>query len=333
MVQEQIKKLTLLINTVILILVFGLMGFFYLSDAWFLVWFSIPTAGVYLTGFYLIKKDMLDLYVRLVYGWLTLYMSLATLCLGYSFGFHLYSISMIPIIFYTEYMAYQLKTRSFSTTLYSALAIAAYLITTGYSLFNEPVYKVDSRIAGVFFITNSIVVLGFVTFYSKVMIKMVIAAEEKLSDRANKDRLTHLFNRHYMMEQLKEAYEDDHYYYIAMIDIDNFKGINDNYGHGGGDEVLRKVAMTMEKHCQGSTVSRWGGEEFLILTKEATDLIESLREEVESMTVDFEDKKISFTITAGVAKKDKSIKLDKWIDAADEKLYFGKNNGKNRVVT
>lgn len=56
---------------------------------------------------------------------------------------------------------------------------------------------------------------------------MIIASEKMLSDRANKDRLTKLFNRHYMMERLKEAYDDNEEYNIAMIDIDNFKMIND----------------------------------------------------------------------------------------------------------
>ena len=108
MVMHDLKKLTRLINTIILVMVFGLMGFFAISKATFMVWFSIPTALVYILGFFLIQNDRLDIYLRMVYGWLTLYMSLATVCLGYEFGFHLYCMSMIPIIFYTEYMAYKL---------------------------------------------------------------------------------------------------------------------------------------------------------------------------------------------------------------------------------
>ena len=332
MVQEQIKKLTLIINTVILFLVFGLMFFFWMCNASFLVWFSLPTAAIYIFGFYLILKDNLDLYVRLVYGWLTLYMSITTICLGYSFGFHLYSMSMIPIIFYTEYMAYKLKTKTINTVIYSSLVIAAYLITTGYSAYMRPIYETDQRIAGIFWITNSIVVLGFVTFYSRIMIKMVIASEEQLSERANTDRLTHLYNRHYMMERLKEAYDDDESYIIAMIDIDNFKTINDKYGHSAGDKVLCKVAFMMEDICKGSIVSRWGGEEFLILTKDSYGLIEKLRQAVEEMQIESDGQTINVTLTAGIEQKNKEVSLDRWIMASDEKLYFGKNNGKNRVI-
>ena len=332
MVLEELKKLTLVINTVILFLVFGLMGFFWYCHATFLVWFSIPTAAVYIVGFFFIKKGYLDLYVRLVYGWLTLYMSITTLCLGSDFGFHLYSLSMIPIIFYTEYMAYKINTKTINTVFYSALVIATYLITTGYSAYSGPIYETDSNIAGVFWLTNSVVVLGFLTFYSRVLVKMTIASDKELSDRANKDRLTRLYNRHYMMEKLKEAYNDNETYNIAMLDIDNFKSINDKYGHAAGDEVLIRVASTMEDICKDSVVSRWGGEEFLILTKADHELIEKLRSAVENLNVVFEDQTIAVTVTAGVEQKKKEVTVDKWIVAADEKLYFGKNNGKNRVI-
>lgn len=93
-----------------------------------------------------------------------------------------------------------------------------------------------------------------------------------------------------MMERLKEAYEDDKPCGIAMIDIDNFKSINDRYGHSAGDEVLRKVAQTIKETCTDCIASRWGGEEFLILTGSDSGLIEQLRKAVENLTIEFEDK-------------------------------------------
>ena len=333
MVQKEIRKLTLAINATILIMVFALMGFFMMCRARFLIWFSIPTAAVYIIGFILIRKNKLNIYVRMVYGWLTLYMSIATVCLGYGFGFHLYSMSMIPIIFYTEYMAFRLGTKSINTAIYSAMVIIAYLASTGYSVYAKPVYETDLRIAGAFWVFNSLAVLSLVIFYSRLMINMITDSEKELSERANKDRLTHLYNRHYMMERLKEAYEDDKPCGIAMIDIDNFKSINDRYGHSAGDEVLRKVAQTIEETCTDCTASRWGGEEFLILTGSDSGLIEKLRKAVEDLTIEFEDKVIKVTLTAGFEPKNKELTLDKWIVSADEKLYRGKNSGKNRVIT
>ena len=74
MILENLKKLTYIVNTVILILVFGLMGFFYIIKATFLVYFSIPTALVYLIGYVMISRNHLYGYVCFVYMWLTLYM-------------------------------------------------------------------------------------------------------------------------------------------------------------------------------------------------------------------------------------------------------------------
>lgn len=333
MIASKIKKLTFIINTVIFVLVFILMGFFAFAHATFLVWFSIPTAIVYVIGYILIFKDKLSFYVKMVYGWLTLYMSITTIFLGYNFGFHLYTMSMIPIIFYTEYMAFRLKTKPTNTIAYTVFVVLAYLLSTGYASYAEPVYEVDRRIAGAFWLFNSLIVLGFVTSYSRLLIKLIIASETRLEERANRDRLTHLYNRHYMMERLKEAYADDEEYYIAMLDIDNFKSINDKYGHQAGDEVLKKVAAAMDEVCKDCQVSRWGGEEFLILTKDGESVIEKLRQKVESLEIEFEGQPLKVTITAGIEPKDKNIKLNKWIVAADEKLYSGKNSGKNRVVT
>ena len=106
------KKMTYGVNTVILLLVFGLGYFFCMVNAPFLIYFSIPTVFVYLVGYYFIAKELLHIYVWMVYIWLTLYMSIATVCLGYAYGFHLYCFSMIPVMFVTEYMAYKLERRS-----------------------------------------------------------------------------------------------------------------------------------------------------------------------------------------------------------------------------
>jgi diguanylate cyclase (GGDEF)-like protein len=135
-----------------------------------------------------------------------------------------------------------------------------------------------------------------------------------------------------MMKRLNEAYDDDKDHYIAMIDVDDFKKINDVYGHIAGDEVLKKIAEAMNDVCRDCKVSRWGGEEFLILTDDGTETIEKLRKTVEDIRLEYEGREIKVTITAGVEEKDKSVALNKWIVAADEKLYIGKQNGKNTVV-
>ena len=160
-------------------------------------------------------------------------------------------------------------------------------------------------------------------------------SEEKLKEMSYADRLTGLYNRHFMMEELSDLSRCNTGDALAMIDIDNFKKINDVYGHNAGDYVLKKLADIMRVSCHDQIVSRWGGEEFLILLKDMTDVyehLETLRKAVESSEFVYEDRKIDVTITIGYAMKKDTASLDEWIRKADEKLYYGKNNGKNVVI-
>lgn len=334
---KSIKKLTFTINTFILFLVFGLAAFFYYCKATFLLWFSIPTAVVYVLGFYLISREKLEHYVRLVYFWLSLYMSVTTICLGYKLGFHLYCLSMIPIIFYTEYMAEKIGKKKINAVVVSGLIVICYLLSTGYASFQGPVYEVDNSIAGLFWIFNSAIVLFFLIAYSGIMLGMVHDYESRITDIAHKDRLTGLFNRHYMMTKLESAMDEEGDVFVGMADIDNFKQINDKYGHNAGDYVLEKLAKIMNEECKGAEISRWGGEEFLILAKGDAEktgyaLLEKLRKRVESEEFVFEKEHIAVTLTIGVSTRLSGQTVDLWVKDADDKLYFGKKNGKNRVI-
>lgn len=328
-----IRKFTLIVNSVILALVFGLMAFFWMCGATILVWFSIPTTVVYLIGYYLIMTGRYDIYVRMVYTWLTIYMGLTTVCLGNSFCFQLYSLSMIPIIFYTEYMAHKMKRATVSGTLVSLLIVFIYVVCSGYNLFYDPVYKVDEVYSIVFWIVNSLTVFSFLIFYSRFLVTMIISSEEKLTDMALKDRLTGLYNRHYIIGCLENVPADSEAF-VAIADIDDFKKINDTYGHNAGDYVLAHLADIMRKNFASETVSRWGGEEFLILLEKSSDplVLESFRQTVEKEEFVFEGTKIAVSVTIGYAMRKGEASIDSWVQTADGKLYEGKKSGKNRVI-
>ena len=334
---KRIRRFTYIINTIIFALVIGLAGFFFLCKATILLWFSIPTALVYVVGYFLIKKDRLDIYVRLVYFWITIYMCLCTVCLGYKIGFHLYCFSMIPIIFYTEYMADKLNRPKVNAFVVSGIVAICYLLSTGYTALNGPLYATDNSIAGAFWATNSVIVIAFLVFYSRLMLSLIGDYENKLQDAALKDQLTGLYNRRYMQDELERVSTEGKEYFLAMVDIDDFKQINDQHGHNAGDYVLSNVARIMKETCTMSRISRWGGEEFLILTSgpisgTGLELIETLRKRIESEDFVFEDTHISVTITSGLAEFTADRSVDKWVDEADDKLYLGKGSGKNKVV-
>ena len=333
---NNIRKIANTINSVILIMVFGLMGFFKMCDVDFLVYFSIPTAMVYIIGYILINKGMLTAYVRMVYFWLTFYMCVTTVCLGYTYGFHLYCFSMIPIAFVTEYMAYKLGTKG-TKAMYMSIAISImYIFCTGYVGIYGPVFYRDQKYAAFFWMFNAAIVFFFLIFYSSYLINMIITSEEKLKEIAHKDRLTKLYNRHYMIDHLESLPDGPDAGYLAMADIDNFKKINDVYGHNAGDLILKTVAEKLNGFCSGSVTSRWGGEEFLIyLPADGHDVLavlDKVREEISKNVVHFEDKDISVTVTIGLYRRRDGQTIDEWVQQVDKNLYIGKNNGKNKVV-
>ena len=331
-----VKKVAAVVNTVILLLVFGLAAFFVFINVPFLVAFSIPTACIYLVGYYLIYKDKLDFYVWMVYCWLTLYMGVTTVCLGYGYGFHLYCFSMIPVMFVTEYIAYKLGRRSMKALSVSIVIAVFYIICTGYAAYFGPIYERDQKAAAFFWIFNALIVFGFLIYYTKYLIKSVISSEEKLREAALVDRLTRLYNRHYMFDRLSEVTAEDRLYVLAMVDIDGFKQINDTYGHNGGDEVLQVVSERMRSVCTDCEISRWGGEEFLMIfdlpLEEAIQKLEKLRISIESSPVLFDGREIYVTITIGAAARSSGQSLDAWVGEADSRLYYGKQNGKNRII-
>jgi len=332
---SDVRRTALLVNTVILALVFGLMGFFHMCGADFLTLFSIPTAAVYVIGYVLIFSDKLDIYVWMIYFWLTLYMCITTLCLGYGYGFHLYCFSMIPVMFVTEYIAYKLHRRSMRAMTVSCVIAAFYILCTGYVACFGPIYERDQKYAAFFWIFNALIVFGFLIYYTNYMIRAVILSEKKLIEAAHVDRLTKLYNRHYMLDRLNSLPADSESF-LAMSDIDNFKRINDTYGHNAGDEVLKTVAAKLRSMCDGCEVARWGGEEFLILSAEplpdGVEMLEKLRKSVAGETVSFNGTEISVTLTIGVAVRESWQNVEEWVQAADKKLYYGKNSGKNKVV-
>ncbi|MBP5745025.1 MAG: GGDEF domain-containing protein [Lachnospiraceae bacterium] len=333
MIQARTVKMTYIVNTVILFMVFGLLAFFKAIDAAFLVYFSIPTAFIYIIGFYLIGRGKLSTYVWMVYLWLTIYMGVTTVCLGYSFGFHLYCMSMIPIMFVSEYMAYRIDKKSLKAVYVSLGVAAVYLLSTGYVSHFGPVYERDEKVATVFWLMNSILVFGFLIFYTDWLIKLIIQSEEKLKEIAHIDKLTGLYNRHYMMEILNNEKGNERF--LAIADIDLFKNINDNYGHNSGDHVLKTIARILKEGLDSADICRWGGEEFLLLAKgdinKGREVLENLRKRVENEDLSFEGKEIRATITIGGAVREENESVDKWIQRADEKLYIGKGKGRNKV--
>lgn len=126
---------------------------------------------------------------------------------------------------------------------------------------------------------------------------------------------------------------------LAVFDIDHFKSVNDTYGHGGGDDVLKAVAATCQATLRsGDVLARLGGEEFALLlpesdTAEATGAAERLRMEIERMRVpSLPDLRVTASFGVAPFSSDYGF-TDEWLAAADRELYRAKHDGRNRTRT
>ncbi len=166
-------------------------------------------------------------------------------------------------------------------------------------------------------------------------------ATTRMDYLARTDPLTGLPNRRDMMERLaREVARFDRYgtlFSLILFDIDDFKLVNDRYGHETGDKVLRNVASIFGRELRKSdTCARWGGEEFLVLcpetgTVEAVIVGEKCRKAIAESAVEARECRIGVTVSGGVSAIAAGFDIDALIRGADDSLYRAKDAGKNLI--
>ena len=164
----------------------------------------------------------------------------------------------------------------------------------------------------------------------------------KLTEDASVDPLTKLWNRRSLTNAVTEAIntmEHVDVFSVVMMDIDDFKKVNDTYGHDTGDEVLVSLADIIKQEVRtGDFSCRWGGEEFLLFAHGPRNEVQYVAERIleKLKNTNFDDKKggsFNVTLTAGVAEFKYGAQLRTVIEAADKRLYYGKTHGKNQIVS
>jgi len=164
-------------------------------------------------------------------------------------------------------------------------------------------------------------------------------AKEKIKEQSYLDELTKAFNRKAYNEKIHQEFDlfkrYDTPFCIAMYDIDNFKSINDTYGHDIGDKVLIEMTQVVQSHIRSTDkLFRVGGEEFIILFSSSVlsstlIALEHIRKSIESMEM-VENKKI--TISTGLTQVIRDDEVDTIYKRVDKLLYISKNSGKNKVT-
>lgn len=165
---------------------------------------------------------------------------------------------------------------------------------------------------------------------------------EQVKNIAATDPLTNIHNRRYFFDmaskELKRSSRHHSPMCLLALDIDNFKSINDTYGHLCGDEVLVAVASACAKQLRDYDIfARIGGEEFSILLPntqlyEAQLFAERILATIRQLTIPYEDLDLTITLSIGIAKYDETCHtLESLMDRADQALYQAKDNGRNKL--
>lgn len=168
--------------------------------------------------------------------------------------------------------------------------------------------------------------------------RSMVKVQTALRRQIERDPLTGLFNRRSGEKRLDELQRSGHSYALAIGDIDFFKKFNDSFGHECGDEVLKAVARVLsDSMARQGFVIRWGGEEFLIAFDNFTAVTAAVKageilQAVRDNLVEYNGETHAVTMTFGVAEGYSDRPISEQINAADAKLYEGKEAGRNRVV-
>ena len=305
--------------------------FFLIAKVYSLVWYSAATILFYLFCFYLIKKKKYYPYALLCGNEYFGYIITTTLLVGFASGFHLYLIGLAVTSFFATYFSKNKKISG--SLLWAEISIGLYLMLYFVSNKNGPKYLIPAWMSTTFMTVHIVVVFLFIAFYLFTFTKYALFLENKMMEQSRTDELTQINNRYGLYDFFRKE-EDISTKSLALFDIDNFKVINDTYGHVAGDVILKRIAQIMNEVLKGSFTCRYGGEEFIVVldSEGSFEKLEELRKAIEKEVIEYEGHKHKITVTIGVAKYGKDITVEKWIKQADEKMYQGKNSGKNKTV-
>ena len=306
---------------------------------------NVGSVLFYLASFLLLKSGKTTIYICAAFMEIMVHMFFAVISMGWEFGFQLYFIGCLAIVFYVDYFSVKLGKSHIKGSRFSAISGLLYLVTLLVTRFWGHIYNTSKNLAFAGLIINSVVVFGLITVFFGMLTNIALYYEDALSDQATHDKLTGMVNRHFLVEKLEHIYaeQDMSSYWLAILDIDDFKAINDKYGHLCGDFVLKSMAEIIKNICGDRTVCRWGGEEFVIVgsdngldakgRKLESVILEEIRRNVAIKDFVYDNKTtVNMTVTIGMARYQEGQTVDEWINLADSRLYLGKHSGKNQVV-
>ena len=315
------------------ILIFGFISYFWLTA------YNVLSTLFYVCMLIAVAKGYFKFAVAAIHVEACLFVMVCTLLCGWSIGVALYLPAMASLVYFCPF------DRKYIPYIFSAVEMAMFLALRLYTWKYDSNYmQVSENVRHMLYIYSAceafaiIMYAGFISNVSATVTEERLQEEnETLSRLADYDGLTNLLSRRCFVRKMAEHLDED--LAISMGDIDDFKLINDTYGHVCGDYVLTSVAAVLRKCCPDEVeVCRWGGEEFMFMFSsleagEVRRLVNEMCEAIRKQEFIWRGNAIHVTMTFGIAfggGNDSPLDL---IDIADRYMYIGKKQGKNRVIT
>ena len=268
----------------------------------------------------------------------------ATHLMGWQPDFAMFFILIIPATFLTS------TRRMYIPFIVGGISLGFYLyfkITLDYDAVGKYHFD-DNGLIRAMQITNALIGVFVLVCaaLTNILIReymefQLVDQRENFKKLASIDPLTNLYNRRAMNENIRDirrrSRSPKSQYVIGIGDIDNFKRINDTYGHDAGDKVLVYVSnLFISTIPDDGYAARWGGEEFLFIIPEASiekglAFTEKIHKSLRAHTFEIDDCEFGVTMTFGISVGIPVDKIDSVITKADKRLYKGKNNGKDHT--
>lgn len=311
--------------------------------------FNVASIFTYIVTFFMIEKHPKTVFYISFYE-IVLHSFATIILIGNDFGFSMYFIVICPIAYNLLY-SFKVKHPVVKACIMTFISFIFYVLCYIISEATNPVFQSKDLeyitpaiyILNIFFVFVVISISSLLFIYENEKIyNKLIKQNNVLDNLASKDTLTNLYNRRTMTSHIRELYKQyengEKIFSIILCDIDDFKKCNDTHGHDMGDRVLVEVSKCLSQQIRDNDfLCRWGGEEFLIIVNNmdletSRKIAERIRLSVSNLNIELDSVSIKVTLTLGVSSVSETSDYNDLFKLADQRLYIGKKQGKNKVV-
>lgn len=301
-----------------------------------MVYYNVGSTVFYMAMLVLVFYGRYRMAVTLIHLEVCVFVTAGTFALGWDAGLPLLLIALASLIYIRPYR------RSWIPYMFSALEIGVFVFLKMAWDQAGMTPAISACLANAVYLFNAAASFTIILVSSTIFNVSSALAQgrlmrknEILQEAASTDSLTGVLTRYGLKEQLellqgKQAV-------IALGDLDDFKRINDTYGHICGDYVLATAARLMQETA-GTQVCRWGGEEFLIIMteqpeREARAVLNGIAEKIRSYPFSYDGYQIRITMTFGMTSGVIEPDFESLVKLADQRMYQGKRQGKDQIVS